>query len=64
MSKPETMMIDEVKYVRADTAQSAQKIDGMDYVIIRTYSAGVHAGYLASRDGKEVKLIIVNVTLR
>lgn len=26
------------------------------YVIIRTYSAGVFAGYLESRDGKEVKL--------
>lgn len=27
-----------------------------DYVIIRTYTAGVHAGYLKSRDGKEVVL--------
>ena len=27
-----------------------------DYVIVRTYSAGVHAGYLESRDGKEVTL--------
>ena len=27
-----------------------------DYVIIRTYSAGVHAGYLKSRNGKEVVL--------
>lgn len=27
-----------------------------DYVIVRTYSAGVHAGYLKSRDGKEVIL--------
>ena len=26
------------------------------YVIVRTYSAGVHAGHLASRDGKEVVL--------
>ena len=26
------------------------------YVIVRTYSAGVHAGTLASRDGKEVVL--------
>ncbi len=26
------------------------------YVIIRTYSAGVHAGYLKSRKGKEVVL--------
>lgn len=26
------------------------------YVIVRTYSAGVHAGYLVSRNGKEVEL--------
>jgi len=26
------------------------------YVIVRTYSAGVHAGTLVSRDGKEVVL--------
>jgi hypothetical protein len=25
-------------------------------VIVRTYSAGVHFGYLVSRDGKEVRL--------
>lgn len=31
-------------------------IDGMEYVIVRTYSAGVHAGYLESRNGKEVVL--------
>ena len=28
----------------------------MDYCIIRTYSAGVHAGYVESRNGKEVVL--------
>jgi len=27
-----------------------------EYVIIRTYSAGVHAGYLKERNGKEVTL--------
>ena len=27
-----------------------------DYVIVRTYSAGVHAGTLVSREGKEVEL--------
>lgn len=29
----------------------------MEYVIVRTYSAGVFAGYLDSRDGKEVTLL-------
>jgi len=28
----------------------------MNYVIVRTYSAGVFAGYLESRNGKEVVL--------
>ena len=27
--------------------------EGLKYVIVRTYSAGVFAGYLKSRDGKE-----------
>ena len=35
----------------------AEKIDGMKYVIVRTYSAGVHAGYLKSRQGKDVSLV-------
>jgi len=45
--------------VRADSLSSgpAEKLDGMKYVIVRTYSAGVFAGYLARREGKEVKLI-------
>nr|DAS46887.1 MAG TPA: hypothetical protein [Caudoviricetes sp.] len=34
----------------------AKQLDGMDYVIIRTYSAGVHTGYLEERNGKEVIL--------
>ncbi len=29
---------------------------GLKAVIVRTYSAGVHFGYLISRDGKEVTL--------
>ena len=34
----------------------ATKVDGMEYVVIRTYSAGVHTGYLESRAGKDVCL--------
>jgi len=54
MSKKIT--VDGVEYVEKGSG-TAQKIDGMDYVIIRTYSAGVHAGYLKSREGKEVTLL-------
>ena len=32
------------------------KTTAKQYVIVRTYSAGVHAGTLVSRDGKEVVL--------
>ena len=35
----------------------ANKVDGLKLVMIRTYSAGVHYGYLKSRNGKEVELI-------
>ncbi len=46
MSKPETMMIDDIKYVRADSAGVAEPVDGFLYSVVRTYSAGVHIGYV------------------
>ena len=46
-NKPETMMIDDVKYIREDAANNvAPKVDGMKYCVVRTYSAGVHIGYV------------------
>ena len=33
-----------------------KKVEGLEYVMARTYSAGVFAGYLKSREGKEVVL--------
>lgn len=55
MSKPESITNDDVKYVRADSVeQKAPMKDGMKYVICRTYSAGVFAGYLESRTSQEV----------
>jgi hypothetical protein len=52
-----SVMIDGVEYVRADSVQSMAKIDDMPYVIVRTFSAGVHAGFLKRREGKEVELL-------
>ena len=47
MAKPETMMIDDIKYVREDAVSNmAEKVDGLKYCVIRTYSAGVHIGYV------------------
>jgi len=57
MSKPESLMIDEVKYVRADVAQPAEKLDGMKYVIVRSYDAGCFAGYLKEKKDREVTLV-------
>lgn len=54
------LQINGTTYVRKDSVQTnslADKVDVMPYVIIRTFSAGVHMGYLASRNGKEVKLL-------
>ncbi len=48
--------IDGIIYVPKDEKE-AKKLDGMQYVIIRTYSAGVHTGYLKRREGKEVELV-------
>ena len=58
MNERETIQINDVEYVRKDQlSNKAEKMDGLDYVIVRTYSAGVHAGYLKSREGKEVVLL-------
>jgi len=49
-----------VKYVRKDSVRQsakAEQLDGLDYVIVRTCSAGVFAGYLKSQDGKQVVLV-------
>jgi len=55
MMQPETIKIDDVEYVRADSAgKPAVPMGTMPYVIVRTYTAGVFAGYLESRNGKEV----------
>jgi len=49
----ETISINGVEYVRKDKrVQDVVK----DYVIIRTYSAGVHAGQLTRKEGMEVTL--------
>ena len=55
---PEEIKIDNVEYVRKDLvkAEKAKKFNGMLYVIVRTYSAGVFAGFLAKREGREVTL--------
>ena len=43
-------------YVLKDTYNPAKELEGKKYCIVRTYSAGVFAGYVESREGKEVVL--------
>jgi hypothetical protein len=38
----------------SDKSKPAESFEGDKYVIVRTYSAGVFAGYLEKRNGKEV----------
>ena len=45
-------------YVPKTEAQvMAVDTDGLKYCVIRTYSAGVHVGYIKERNGKEVTLV-------
>ena len=46
----EIVKINGVDYVRADkAAQSAASLDGKPFVIVRSYGAGVFAGYVSER---------------
>ena len=49
-----------VDYIRKDSVNStamANEKNGLKWVMIRTYSAGVHYGLLKERNGKEVTLL-------
>ena len=47
MSHPETFKINDVEYIKKDSGiKMATECDGLEYCIVRTYSAGVFAGYL------------------
>lgn len=51
----DVMMINGIEYVRKDSVkQKAEELDGMEYCIVRTYSSGVFAGYVESRNNKNV----------
>lgn len=57
MTKSKSIMIDGIEYVPKSENTMAEKIDGMEYVMCRTYSAGVFAGYLKTQKGQEVELL-------
>jgi hypothetical protein len=47
--KNNTINIDGIEYVQANKAR-ATRLDGMEYVIIRSVDSGVHAGYLLKEE--------------
>ena len=54
------LVIDGKEYVLKSSiknSSAAKSFKGLKYVLIRTYSAGVHCGYLKSRKGGECTLI-------
>ena len=54
----EKITLNGVDYVPADSVKAiATPVEGMRFCIIRTYSAGVHAGYVKQQNGKEVTLV-------
>ena len=51
--------INGTEYIRKDLTNQnapATDLDGMPYCMVRTYSAGVFAGYIKERNGKEATL--------
>ena len=50
------MEINGLQYVLKSSVKKRESVAKKKYVIVRTYSAGVFAGHLKSREGKEVIL--------
>jgi len=55
--KVESLTIEGVEYVPKDSIIPLAQTDGKEFVIIRSADSGVHAGYLESKDGREVTLV-------
>ena len=57
----DSVFIGGVEYIPKNSITPLHSVDGLPYVIIRTYSAGVHAGYLKAKEstlaGMEVELV-------
>ena len=57
-TEEKTISINGVEYVRKDSIKNIAPLNkGMKYCIVRTYSAGVFAGYVKERKGAEVLLL-------
>lgn len=54
MSEDNEIYINGVKYIKADSVHTMAHDDGLKYCIVRTYSAGVHIGFIKTLEGKTV----------
>jgi len=52
------VVINNVVYVKkGEEREPAVKLDGLQYCIVRTYSAGVFAGYIKTRNKEEAEVL-------
>lgn len=58
MSKPDSLMIDDIKYIREDSVSSKpDELDGLKYAVVRSRNQGVMSGYVKSINGQAVTLL-------
>ena len=61
MSKPMSMKIDDVEYVRKDSIKNeAQSLNGKPFVIVRSTTASPFFGYIEKEDDIAKTVILVN----
>jgi hypothetical protein len=59
VKKIEELVIEGITYVPKGTESTkSQSVNGMEYVIVRSYASGVHAGYL--KEHKDANVTLVN----
>ena len=59
MSKPNSIMIDDVRYVREDSINT-EKVDLSKIVLIRSFASGVHFGTLKEHDRKNNIVVLTD----
>lgn len=57
MGNSNILNINGVDYIPLECASEIHSYAGLKYCVVRTYSAGVHIGYVKSIIGKEVELV-------
>jgi len=57
MSGRKVISIDGVDYVKVDSCQPAEKMDGLEYKLVRGDRSGVFTGYLKDLDGTQATLL-------